>query len=230
MSATRCGIAPRRWPRSRASRPHGLHGAAAFVEYLTDDARLVLETVAGAAAAGALCANHAEVTAIDRGADHGARHARRPDAARRARVSSSTPRDRGSRRSGAAPATRADARPPAHQGHPPRRRPRPAAAPARRRDAGARPALGLRRAARRHHLPRHHRHALRLARAASRRHAPTTSSTCSTPRTGRSRARRSRAATCWHPGRACARCCARRGRRRRRSRARTRSPPTPPAA
>ena len=44
-----------------------LHGAAAFVEYLTDDARLVLATVAGAAAAGALCANHAEVTAIDRG-------------------------------------------------------------------------------------------------------------------------------------------------------------------
>src|SRR5215813_14378678 len=47
--------------------PDGLHGAAAFVEYLTDDARLVLATVAGAAAAGALCINHAEVTAIDRG-------------------------------------------------------------------------------------------------------------------------------------------------------------------
>ena len=47
--------------------PDGLHGAAAFVEYLTDDARLVLATVAGAAAAGALCANHAEVTAIDGG-------------------------------------------------------------------------------------------------------------------------------------------------------------------
>src|SRR5262245_41959822 len=45
----------------------GLFGAAAFVEYLTDDARLVLATVAGAAAAGALCANHAEVTAIDHG-------------------------------------------------------------------------------------------------------------------------------------------------------------------
>jgi glycerol-3-phosphate dehydrogenase len=45
----------------------GLHGAAAFVEYLTDDARLVLATVAGAAAAGALCANHAEVTAVDHG-------------------------------------------------------------------------------------------------------------------------------------------------------------------
>lgn len=44
----------------------GLHGAAAFIEYLTDDARLVLATVAGAAAAGARCANHAEVTAIDR--------------------------------------------------------------------------------------------------------------------------------------------------------------------
>jgi glycerol-3-phosphate dehydrogenase len=45
-----------------------LHGAAAFVEYLTDDARLVLATVAGAVAAGALCANHVEVTRIDRGA------------------------------------------------------------------------------------------------------------------------------------------------------------------
>jgi len=47
--------------------PAGLHGAAAFVEYLTDDARLVLATVAGAAAAGALCANHLEVTGIERG-------------------------------------------------------------------------------------------------------------------------------------------------------------------
>ena len=45
----------------------GMHGAAAFVEYLTDDARLVLATVAGAAQAGALCVNHSEVTAIDRG-------------------------------------------------------------------------------------------------------------------------------------------------------------------
>jgi glycerol-3-phosphate dehydrogenase len=45
----------------------GMHGAAAFVEYLTDDARLVLATVAGAAQAGVLCANHAEVTGIDRG-------------------------------------------------------------------------------------------------------------------------------------------------------------------
>jgi len=47
--------------------PAGLHGAAAFFEYLTDDARLVFETVAGAAGAGALCVNHAEVTAVDRG-------------------------------------------------------------------------------------------------------------------------------------------------------------------
>src|SRR5262245_11194934 len=45
----------------------GMHGAAAFVEYLTDDARLVLATVAGAAQAGALCVNHAEVVTIDRG-------------------------------------------------------------------------------------------------------------------------------------------------------------------
>jgi glycerol-3-phosphate dehydrogenase len=44
-----------------------LHGAAAFIEYLTDDARLVLENVAAAAAAGALCANHAEVIGVDRG-------------------------------------------------------------------------------------------------------------------------------------------------------------------
>jgi glycerol-3-phosphate dehydrogenase len=42
----------------------GLHGAAMFVEYLTDDARLVLDTVRGAHAAGARCANHAEVTAL----------------------------------------------------------------------------------------------------------------------------------------------------------------------
>ena len=41
-----------------------LHGAATFVEYLTDDARLVLDTVRGAHAAGVLCANHAAVTAI----------------------------------------------------------------------------------------------------------------------------------------------------------------------
>ena len=46
----------------------GLHGAATFIEYLTDDARLVLDTVRGAAAAGALCANHAAVTAIAPGA------------------------------------------------------------------------------------------------------------------------------------------------------------------
>jgi glycerol-3-phosphate dehydrogenase len=43
-----------------------LFGAAAYGEYLTDDARLVLENVRGAHLAGALCANHAEVTAIDR--------------------------------------------------------------------------------------------------------------------------------------------------------------------
>src|SRR5438046_328578 len=41
-----------------------LHGAATFVEYLTDDARLVLETVLGAHAAGALCVNHVEATEI----------------------------------------------------------------------------------------------------------------------------------------------------------------------
>jgi len=44
--------------------PERLYGAAAFVEYLTDDARLVLANVCAAAAAGALVANHAEVTAL----------------------------------------------------------------------------------------------------------------------------------------------------------------------
>src|SRR5947207_2227029 len=41
------------------------HGAATFVEYLTCDARLVLETVLGAHAAGALCVNHVEATEIE---------------------------------------------------------------------------------------------------------------------------------------------------------------------
>src|SRR5207247_2185800 len=45
-----------------------LHGAATFVEYLTCDARLVLETVLGAHAAGALCVNHVEATEIAGGA------------------------------------------------------------------------------------------------------------------------------------------------------------------
>jgi glycerol-3-phosphate dehydrogenase len=47
--------------------PTGLHGAAAFTEYVTDDARLVLANVVDAHAAGALVANHAEVTALERG-------------------------------------------------------------------------------------------------------------------------------------------------------------------
>jgi glycerol-3-phosphate dehydrogenase len=41
-----------------------LHGAITFTEYLTDDARLVLETAISAQQAGAACVNHAEVTAI----------------------------------------------------------------------------------------------------------------------------------------------------------------------
>src|SRR5438445_328090 len=41
-----------------------LHGAATFIEYQTCDARLVLETVLGAHAAGALCVNHLEATEI----------------------------------------------------------------------------------------------------------------------------------------------------------------------
>lgn len=43
-----------------------LYGAVVFTEYLTDDARLVLDTVRGAHDAGALVANHAEVTAATR--------------------------------------------------------------------------------------------------------------------------------------------------------------------
>src|SRR5262245_54711175 len=41
-----------------------LHGAATFMEYLTDDARLVLDTVRGARDAGAACVNYAAVTAV----------------------------------------------------------------------------------------------------------------------------------------------------------------------
>jgi glycerol-3-phosphate dehydrogenase len=44
-----------------------LVGAALYGEYLTDDARLVFENVRDAHLAGALCANHAEVIAIERG-------------------------------------------------------------------------------------------------------------------------------------------------------------------
>ncbi len=61
----------RMWDRDEALReepslaPDRLFGAATFVEYVTDDARLVLATVKGARAAGALCVNHAEVTALD---------------------------------------------------------------------------------------------------------------------------------------------------------------------
>jgi glycerol-3-phosphate dehydrogenase len=44
--------------------PAGLYGAATFTEYLTDDARLVLATVTGAHEAGAVCVNHAAVTAL----------------------------------------------------------------------------------------------------------------------------------------------------------------------
>ena len=42
-----------------------LFGAATFTEYLTDDARLVLATVKGAQAGGALCVNHVAVTALE---------------------------------------------------------------------------------------------------------------------------------------------------------------------
>jgi len=58
------------WGRDDALReeplldPTRLHGAATFVEYLTDDARLVLATVRGAHDGGAHCVNHAAVTAL----------------------------------------------------------------------------------------------------------------------------------------------------------------------
>jgi glycerol-3-phosphate dehydrogenase len=44
-----------------------LYGAVVFTEYLTDDARLVLDTVRGAHEADAVVANHAEATATTRG-------------------------------------------------------------------------------------------------------------------------------------------------------------------
>src|SRR5262249_50096869 len=44
--------------------PDQLHGAATFIEYLTDDARLVLANVKSAHAAGAVCVNHAEVASL----------------------------------------------------------------------------------------------------------------------------------------------------------------------
>jgi glycerol-3-phosphate dehydrogenase len=44
-----------------------LHGAVVFTEYLTDDARLVLDTVRGAHEAGAVVANHVEATEMSRG-------------------------------------------------------------------------------------------------------------------------------------------------------------------
>jgi len=47
--------------------PDHLFGAAIYGEYLTDDARLVLDNVRGAHLAGALCVNHAEVTMLERG-------------------------------------------------------------------------------------------------------------------------------------------------------------------
>jgi glycerol-3-phosphate dehydrogenase len=41
-----------------------LYGAVAFTEYLTDDARLVLDTVKGAHETGAVCVNHVAVTGL----------------------------------------------------------------------------------------------------------------------------------------------------------------------
>ena len=88
-------LEPRRGAGGRAARssPDRLHGAAAFTEYLTDDARLVLDERASArTGAGALVANHAEVTraraaARDRRARRalGGDRASRPRARRRER-------------------------------------------------------------------------------------------------------------------------------------------------
>ncbi|HXC50774.1 MAG TPA: glycerol-3-phosphate dehydrogenase/oxidase [Candidatus Limnocylindrales bacterium] len=46
-------------------RPSPLAGAVVFQEYLTDDARLVLENIQSSSALGALVANYAEVTAVE---------------------------------------------------------------------------------------------------------------------------------------------------------------------
>ena len=43
-------------------RPEGVYGAGLYYEYVTDDARLVMETVKSAAALGAVAVNHCEVT------------------------------------------------------------------------------------------------------------------------------------------------------------------------
>lgn len=45
-------------------RPETLYGAGLYYEYLTDDARLVIEVIKSAAALGAVVANHAEVTRV----------------------------------------------------------------------------------------------------------------------------------------------------------------------
>ena len=61
------------WSREKALRSvplldgTRLHGAVVFTEYVTDDARLVLDTVRGAHEAGAWCVNHAEVTELGTG-------------------------------------------------------------------------------------------------------------------------------------------------------------------
>src|SRR5207244_3337551 len=47
--------------------PAGLHGAATFTEYLTDDARLVLANVIDLCRAGGLAVNHCRAVAVDKG-------------------------------------------------------------------------------------------------------------------------------------------------------------------
>jgi hypothetical protein len=64
-SATRRGTRDETLARA-AARRQPLHGAVVFTEYLTDDARLVLDTVRGAHEAGAVVANHVEATAMTR--------------------------------------------------------------------------------------------------------------------------------------------------------------------
>jgi glycerol-3-phosphate dehydrogenase len=78
-----------------------LHGAVVFTEYLTDDARLVLDTVRGAHEAEAVVANHVEARSVGRRGPPPRRRAhRRPHASHQGRTSG------GAARAAAAPAHR----------------------------------------------------------------------------------------------------------------------------
>jgi hypothetical protein len=139
--------------------PPGLHGRARSPEYLTDDARLVLANVIDLCRAGGLAVNHCRAVAVEKGRvdvedDDDRRTLHDPRARRRQRrrpVGRRAPQAR--RRAGRPP-------PAAHEGHPPGRARREAADPSLRHHDGARQALDLRRAARRHDVHRHDRHVL----------------------------------------------------------------------